>query len=141
MSFPSENKQKIYKSDNLKYYMAESILKIYTLTVLLVVVFALIGVLYTTQNTTQTQQNTTQEKETAIYKELTTTKKVYSNKNTIVTDKFTQNLDKDGTIVVVKDGNTYSISKGTVLVDDTIIKASNEDSSVQFLHSSRGIIE
>ena len=114
--------------------------KIYSLIVLLVIVFTLIGFLLITKyDVSNSIDNTDAEKDNVsnrnVLKNIYEEKEVPDNKN-VVTDRLTTEIDKEGLLVVIKDGSAYSVERGVVLVDNTLIKRNDEGVVVDYINSS-----
>ena len=58
----------------------------------------------------------------------------------IVTDRFTEKIDKDGIVVVVDGSNAYAVKKGVVIIDNNIIKVTEEEYTVDFTENPRRIV-
>ena len=137
----SEDNQKFYKLHNTNTSMTSD--GILGKTVLLVIVLALIGFLYTqtiepTQQEQQVDISNLVENQQQLIEITKETEKPTSRQ--IVTDRFTQEIDEDGVVVVVDGSNAYAVRKGTVIVNDNIIKVTDEEYSVDFTQNPRIII-
>ncbi|MFW6285995.1 MAG: hypothetical protein ACOC16_02630 [Nanoarchaeota archaeon] len=129
--------------------------KIFSKVILLIIVFIFIGYLlfignylnydFNNQNINNNSKNTENYKSTSfVHKEIKTSSDVGKNTNTrktIVTDKFASRIDKDSTLIVVKDSNIYTIEKGIILIDETLIKKNEEEVIVDYLASPRRRID
>ncbi len=57
-------------------------------------------------------------------------KNIDKTKKNIVTSKYTGDIDKDATLVVIGEDNTFAVRGGTVLADDKLITVNNNKISV-----------
>lgn len=104
--------------------------------ILLIIVIMSIGYLYSCSNSDilefdeEIKIQEAQKKEKTSYIELKATKEVPSER-VVVSDKYVGKLNAgDAVIVKNKDGSAYIVTKGTVLVDDMLITANEEESTV-----------
>lgn len=137
----SEDNQKVYKFHKTNKNMANQ--NIAGKTVLLVIVLALIGYLYF-MNPNFVEEEKTLENQldlgnNQILMEVNHNVSKSAGRQ-IVTDRFTEKIDKDGIVVVVDGSNAYAVKKGVVIIDNNIIKVTEEEYTVDFTENPRRIV-
>jgi hypothetical protein len=103
--------------------------RVATLIVILAVVFALIG-FNLTQDIDSSSSFVNQTSQEIKYIETTANVSVSGTRN-LVSDRFSKSSVDEGQIIVIgSDGSKYVVQKGTVLVDDKVIRVTEEEASV-----------
>ncbi len=111
--------------------------RIATLFVLLAIVLATIGFIYTGQVDISKSVLDAKNSSNAdtVYVELTHNVSKSDVRN-LVSDRFSHTETDDGYIIVAgSDGSKYVVSSGTILVDNKIIRVTKEGSSIVVLEN------